>query len=132
MNQPNARIYLETLEEIAESDDLLNAFADETLRHYGLTAPHDFADSVMKKSRTLNIQAVAKTNQASRKLQLLIYGLRVGVAVAGALVLLFALPPWSEPHSPSERTRIETQIASRSHFISDSLTDFSYEIFDWR
>ena len=51
MKQPNTRIYLETLEEIAASDDLMNAFADETERYYYVPAPHNFAVSLQKRSQ---------------------------------------------------------------------------------
>ena len=37
-NSPNSRIYLETLEEIAGSDELMNAFANETEQYYFVPA----------------------------------------------------------------------------------------------
>ena len=132
MKQPNTRIYIETLEEIAGSDDLMNAFADETERYYYVPAPRDFASSLKKRSQVLDIQAVAKTHQASRKLQLFIYSLRVGTAVAGALLLLFALPSLDRPGPREPEHRFELQDSLNTRSLSDSLSEFSYEIFDWR
>lgn len=132
MKQPNTRIYIETLEEIAGSDDLMNAFADETGRYYYVPAPRDFASSLKKRSQALDIQAVAKTHQASRKLQLFIYSLRVGTAVAGALLLLFALPSLDRPGPREPEHRFELQDSLNTRSLSDSLSEFSYEIFDWR
>ena len=132
MKQPNTRIYIETLEEIAGSDDLMNAFADETERYYYVPAPRDFASSLKKRSQALHIQAVAKTHQASRKLQLFIYSLRVGTAVAGALLLLFALPSLDRPGPREPEHRFELQDSLNTRSLSDSLSEFSYEIFDWR
>ena len=132
MKQPNTRIYIETLEEIAGSDDLMNAFADETERYYYVPAPRDFASSLKKRSQALDIQAVAKTHQASRKLQLFIYSLRVGTAVAGALLLLFALPSLDRPGPREPEPRFELQDSLNTRSLSDSLSEFSYEIFDWR
>ncbi len=132
MKQPNTRIYIETLEEIAGSDDLMNAFADETERYYYVPAPRDFASSLKKRSQALDIQAVAKTHQASRKLQLFIYSLRVGTAVSGALLLLFALPSLDRPGPREPEHRFELQDSLNTRSLSDSLSEFSYEIFDWR
>lgn len=132
MKQPNTRIYIETLEEIAGSDDLMNAFADETERYYYVPAPRDFASSLKKRSQALDIQAVAKTHQASRKLQLFIYSLRVGTAVAGALLLLFAFPSLDRPGPREPEHRFELQDSLNTRSLSDSLSEFSYEIFDWR
>ena len=132
MKQPNTRIYIETLEEIAGSDDLMNAFADETERYYYVPAPRDFASSLKKRSQALDIQAVAKTHQASRKLQLFIYSLRVGTAVAGALLLLVALPSLGRPGPREAGHRFELQDSLNTRSLSDSLSEFSYEIFDWR
>ena len=132
MKQPNTRIYIETLEEIAGSDDLMNAFADETERYYYVPAPRDFASSLKKRSQALDIQAVAKTHQASRKLQLFIYSLRVGTAVAGALLLLFALPSLDRPGPREPEHRFEQQDSHNTRSLSDSLSEFTYEIFDWR
>ena len=132
MKQPNTRIYIETLEEIAGSDDLMNAFADETERYYYVPALRDFASSLKKRSQALDIQAVAKTHQASRKLQLFIYSLRVGTAVAGALLLLFALPSLVRPGPREPEHRFELQDSLNTRSLSDSLSEFSYEIFDWR
>ena len=107
-NSPKSRIYLETLEEIADSDQLMDAFADETERYYFIPAPNGF--SVLKKSRSLDVQVTVKTRQASRKLQLLRYSLQVGTAVAGALFLLFSL----------------------SESSLKSMLDLSYYLFKWR
>ena len=133
MKQPNTRIYLETLEEIAASDDLMNAFADETERYYFVPAPHGFAQTLKKRSQALDIHPAAKANQASRRLQLFAYSLKVTAAVAGALLLLFALPalPPESGFRPS-RPPVQQQAVSYFYSISDSLSEFSYDIFDWR
>ncbi len=133
-NNPKARIYLESLEEIAESDDFLNAFADETERYYSVCAPMGFSQDILKKSRNLDVQVAVKTRQVSRKLQLFAYTLKVGAAVAGALFLLFSLPSLTDPGSQTRISgrRIESQVSDNTQKISDSILNFSYDIFNWR
>lgn len=130
MIQPRSRIYLETLEEIAGSDDLLEAFANETERYYQVPAPKDFSQTVLKKSGRLDVQAAAKASQASRRLQLFSYSLRVGTAVAGALFLLFSIPTLTPDRNPAGG--LETRIVRQTNRISSSLSEFSYQLFDWR
>lgn len=133
-NNPRSRIYLESLEEIAESDDFLNAFADETERYYSVCAPMGFSQAVLKKSRNLDVQVAVKTHQVSRKLQLLSYSLKVSAAVAGALFLLFSLPSLTGSGFQSRIPRhpIESQVSDNTQNIADSILNFSYDIFNWR
>ena len=95
-NSPKSRIYLETLEEIADSDQLMDAFADETERYYFIPAPNGFSESVLKKSRSLDVQVTVKTRQASRKLQLLRYSLRCRWSFIPAI---FSFRKFSEIHA---------------------------------
>lgn len=133
-NNPKARIYLESLEEIAESDDFLNAFADETERYYSISAPMGFSQAVLKKSHNLDVQVAVKTRQASKKLQLFTYSLKVGAAVAGALFLLFSLPCLTGPGARTRISgqRVESQVSDSTQRLSDSILNFSYDIFNWR
>ena len=130
-NSPNSRIYLETLEEIAGSDELMNAFANETEQYYFVPASNNFAESVRNKSRSLDVQVAVKTSHASKKLQFFIYSLQVGTAVAGAIFLLFALPGISSPNLHDSQ-RIESQLSQHSRRLSHSIIDFSYDFFNWR
>ncbi len=134
-NSPNSRIYLETLEEIASSDELINAFADETEQYYFVPAPKNFAESVINSSHSLDVQVAVKTGHASKKLQFFIYSLQVGTAVAGAIFLLFALPRASITSQSSQHydsQRVESRFSQHSRQLSHSMMNFSYEFFNWR
>lgn len=83
---------LEQWAHIAQCSRCADLFADYMEAQPLLSAPRDFQESVMKRSRQAGIVMISKTNQISKRLQLFYYSLKVGVAVACALFLLAVIP----------------------------------------
>lgn len=104
-----------------------------------LSAPMDFQESVMKRSRQADIVMISKTNQISKRLQLFYYSLKVGFAVVCALFLL-AVTPVSAGHFPQRLSprwqsghlwtipKPEVSLNRRMQDITADLND----IFKWR
>lgn len=61
-----------------------------------LTAPRDLKSSILERSRKLDVQIIAGSNQLSKKLQFFYFSLKVGAAVLCSLSLLFLAPNLAE------------------------------------
>ncbi len=57
-----------------------------------LTAPVHMKQEILERSRRMDRPLTNQVRQTSKNLQLFFYSLKVGAAVAAALVLLFAVP----------------------------------------
>ncbi|MEG0215809.1 MAG: hypothetical protein RR685_06695, partial [Hungatella sp.] len=86
------QVSLEELEQLANSDFCMMQFADRLEADGLLTAPKHMHDNIRARSRQLDVQIVAKTNEASKNLQLFYYSLKVGFATVFALSFLLAIP----------------------------------------
>lgn len=87
---------LEELEHLADCPRCQEALADSIAASELLSAPRDLKASVLERSRGLDVQLIAGSNQASRRLQLFYYSLKVGAAVLCSLSLLLFTPTLSE------------------------------------
>lgn len=92
---------IKELQSITDSDFKLELFADRIEADFMVPAPRDFRESVMKAALRPEVQIEKKTRELSRKVQLLLYSLKVGTAVAGALFLLSIAPDFSHEVPPS-------------------------------
>ena len=74
----------------------LEAFAENLMRQVEaeglLLAPVHMKQEILERSRRIDMQLKAETNQASKKVQLLFYSLKIGAAMVTALFLIFAIP----------------------------------------
>lgn len=67
-------------------------FADYIEKMEMIKAPRHLKSSTLERSRDLDIQIVAGSNQLSKRLQLFYFSLKVGAAVLCALTMLTILP----------------------------------------
>lgn len=120
------------LSHIAACTGCADLFAEYMESESLLTAPMDLRESVLRRSRQIDVQMIAKTNQASRQLQLFYYSLRVGFAVLGALVLL-ALTPYSLEHIPQRgSSRWQPEHTWNFHLSSPDISLNLDDILKWR
>lgn len=89
------KLTLEEREHLASCRFCREAFADYVEQNELLTAPKDLKMLVMEQSRRPDIQLIAGTNHASRKLQMFFFSLKVGAAVLCALTMLTAVPDFN-------------------------------------
>ena len=94
------------LNHIASCDYCAERFADYTQKHMLLNAPQDMAESILKRSRQLDVQVIAKSNEASKRLLLILYSLKVGAAALAAIMMMLKTPaltgiPGEEGHYQS-------------------------------
>lgn len=128
------RMDTDALEHIASCSfcaDQLAAYVEE---HAMLTAPKHMQDSILARSRQLDVLVIASSNRASKKMQLLCYSLKVGFAAAFALGLLLwqpetmqfsLLPPVTlESHESSSRP-----LYDKAQQITDKINGFSKQLF---
>ena len=88
-----------SLEAMASDCSAAEAFADY-LEQQGLTqAPANMKSSILERSRHMDVQLIAGTNQLSKKAELFFYGLKVGFAVACSIAAIIAAPRLSAGYS---------------------------------
>lgn len=80
----------------AEQDFYAERLADIVERQGLMTAPINLKTSIMERSRQLDVQVIAKTNLASKKLELFYYGLKLGTAVAVSVCFIMIAPVLAE------------------------------------
>ncbi|MDO5549921.1 MAG: hypothetical protein Q4F76_02010 [Lachnospiraceae bacterium] len=128
---------------LCQDDHWLSDFIQDTENHQMLTAPSRLMPDTLAKLQKI---------QLSKRIQLITYSLRVSLAAAGAILILFTTPILLE-HSPFgmnamgqtagwERTAIHQyqpkaaqaarQLKSRLYDFSDSIYQFSNELFTGR
>lgn len=83
---------LECLEAMTKRDFDLELLADQIEAGCMVPAPRDLKASILREAARPEVQLEIKTRELSRKVQLLLYSLKVGTAVAGALFLLSVAP----------------------------------------
>lgn len=125
-----------------QDDDWLRAFIQDMEQNHLMTAPTRIQAETLEK---------AQKRLRSRRIQLMIYSMRVSLAAAGAIVILFTMPffleqSWSKNTPPSQgyftfgppfsgklnpflplEESPQKSIGIRS--ISESLSDLSNELF---
>lgn len=111
--------YFKVLEHITQCEQCASLYADSLIPDL-LPTPPNFKEEVMCKTQTAN-----KKNQ-SGKIQLITYSLKVGVAMAAAILLVFsttALTPTQLSHigSPKINFGITAGINSSLRNFSDKL-----------
>ncbi|MFR5601189.1 MAG: hypothetical protein ACLTKI_01960 [Lachnospiraceae bacterium] len=118
---------MELLEQIANCDSSAEQFADYIEQQALIRAPHDFSESVLKRSRQLDIQASRVSSQVSKRLQFFYYSLRVSGAVLAALMILVTLPTVfrnrapAYPSAPSYLQEKAEQLNNHFDSFSDKL-----------
>ncbi len=76
------------LEHVGRCDHCAEAFAD-FLEEDLLSPPAYLREEILEKSRSPELQVVGKLRQTSRRMRLFLYSLKVGMAVATSVFLVF-------------------------------------------
>lgn len=84
------------LSRAAEQEFYAERLADMVERQGLMTAPINLKASILERSRQLDVQVIAKTNLASKKLELFYYGLKLGTAVAVSVCFIMITPRLAE------------------------------------
>lgn len=82
---------MQKVKEYFSEEELEKLIVDVELNHM-LEAPTGMKDSIMSKAREENILNIRKSTKTSAKMQLIKYQIKVGIATAAALVILFVAP----------------------------------------
>lgn len=86
-----------------------------------LTAPARMKSEILSQLNRPEVQIIAKSNRISKKLELLYFSLRVGIAVLCSLALLSFAPAFPEPVQPAGEIRQEAaQDLNRPDILSRS------------
>jgi len=108
-----------------------------------ISAPRDMKENILKATKRPEIQFAIKAKETSKRMQLLIYSLKVGTATVGALLLLLltinftdftAIPSIpknitaDEAMSDEDKVSLTTKIRDNMDKISNSMLDFSNNI----
>lgn len=83
---------LNLLTRAANQDFYAEQLADLVEGRGLMTAPVNLKDSIMERSRQLDVQVIAKSNMAAKKLELFYYGLKIGAAVAVSVCFILVAP----------------------------------------
>lgn len=91
---------LNLLTRAANQDFYAEQLADLVEGRGLMTAPVNLKDSIMERSRQLDVQVIAKSNTAARKLELFYYGLKITAAVAVSVCFILIAPSLAERQFP--------------------------------
>lgn len=91
---------LDLLTKAANQDFYAEQLADLLEGRGLMTAPVNLKDSIMERSRQLDVQVIAKSNTAARKLELFYYGLKIAAAVAVSVCFILIAPSLAERQFP--------------------------------
>lgn len=81
-----------SLEAMASDPAEAERFADYLEAQGLMDAPANMKSSILERSRHMDVQIIAGTNQLSKKAELFFYGLKVGFAVACSIAAIGAAP----------------------------------------
>lgn len=118
------------------NDAELLKFINEIEENYCVEAPKNFKESILLKTNTLPVRAVHETKKLSKNLQLLVYSLKVCVAVLWVLLFLnfsSILSTFTNSvmdYSVNERTgsTITSAITEKTDDMSDKLKTLSDQL----
>lgn len=122
----------EMLHHITECDYCADLFADYTQDHMLLSAPPDMAEAILKRSRQLDVHMIAKSNELSKKMQLILYSLKVGAAALAAIMLILkvpVVPTFPEDNRHWGETRYFGITDDNIQKITDKLNQLSIKLF---
>ncbi len=89
-------IALEELEHIASCEICAAQYAGFIEKQAMIKAPHYLKDNILKKSRAFsgvwNINKHIRLQMSWKRLQMFCYGMKIGLAMCGALAILFLVP----------------------------------------
>lgn len=120
----------EDLKHISSCRFCRDNLADYVEENELLRAPADLKASILEQSRRLDVQLIAGTNRASKKLELFFFSLKVGAAVLCSLTLLAVAPNFSKEmavRTSKAGWQIEQQ-ADRSRSFYEKVDHFAEQL----
>lgn len=136
--ETSMRLTLEDLEHLASCDFCMEQFADYMEDQELLAAPRYLKEDILKRSQQFEVQIIAKSNQASKKLELFYYALKVGFAAVFAIAFLVIAPSLTSPSfspkidygpvSQSQNQPFERLFQGVEH-ITNRLNDFTNQLY---
>ena len=129
-NQLETVKYVQVLEHMKLCDycaENLASLEEENL----IKAPRYLKDQIVNRAGMPDIQAAVQLKNTSKNVQILLYGLKTATAVAGALLLLFAVTRM-EDAGTFDRINITNEfsgrLSERGNHIVDFMNEFSNQI----
>lgn len=113
---------------LCQDEDWLSAFIQDTEEHHMMTAPSRLKADTLVKTEKLPL---------SKGIQFITYSLRVSLAAAGAILILFTTPVILEHsaagvYSSAVTAEAAYQLNSRLYRLSNSIYHLSNELFTGR
>ena len=118
---------LEVLDHMSNCDYCASAFANVAEEMTLMTAPKNLKSSILHQAGELPVQLQAKQYILSKRMQLMLYSMKIGVAVACAILMIFtvnmnAIPKNSSTVNKKEITNITTLTDKFTQSVN-SITD---------
>lgn len=135
MNPQEMKLFLEHISSCLYcSEQFADCMVDETI-----TAPMDLKANILKATRRPNIQITTKIKETSKRMQLLLYSLKVGTATIGALILLLLTinssnhsTVWDSqkdiPTNEKNTVSLTSTIRKNVNHLNNNILDFSNTI----
>ncbi len=132
MTMDEKQTFLEHICSCNHCSDQLAAFMTADI----IPAPRDMKENILKATKRPEIQIAIKSREASKRIQLLLYSLKVGTAAIAAIALLILGMNFQTNLSDAERfTNIKISKAevnvSLTDTIRDNMNNFSRNILDF-
>lgn len=134
INLPN--LTMDDLKHLADCDDCAAQLADYVEAHGLLTAPKGMKETILDKSRSLDLQPAVKNRHISKRRELFYYSLKVGFAAAFAITMLMVpkevfhpviTPQYSYDYAEHQRSFDPRHEGTQR--ITDILNDFKHQLF---
>ncbi len=132
MSMDEKQSFLEHICSCNHCSDQLTAFMTADI----IPAPRDMKENILKATKRPEIQIAIKSREASKRIQLLLYSLKVGTAAIAAIALLIISMNFQTNLSHAERfTNIKINKTEDSVSLTDTIRDnmnnFSKNILDF-
>ena len=135
MTMEENQAFLEHICSCNHCSDQLAAFMSEDL----IPAPRDMKENILKATRRPEVQIAIKSREASKRIQLLLYSLKVGTAAVAAIALLLLsmnyqinLPETggftNNKFNKEDNVSLTDTIRDNMNNISKNILDFSNNI----
>lgn len=124
----------EDLQHLLSCEFCMEQFADHIEAGHMLTAPRNMKAAILERSQKLDVQVIAKSNHASKRLQLFYYSLKVSFAAACALGLLIWSPQLpliqrTPPAFMEEDSGFSNRLFQRTRSLSDTINELLNKAF---
>ena len=131
MTMEETQAFLEHICSCNHCSDQLDTFMTDCI----IPAPRNMKENILKASKRTEIQIAIKSREASKRIQLLLYSLKVGTAAVAAIALLLLSMNFQSNLSNTESfTNMKIHNEGNTSFtntIRDNMNDISKNILDF-